>query len=536
MTSTLATVHPEYEEQRCAWKRIRDSYKGQEHVKNLGVEYLPPTTGMARLLADGKYQWNKDGLLKYCNYRMRALFSGDMAEMVRTAIGILWNKDATIEVPKKLKYVIDEATSEGDSILQLMRDVNVEQLLTGRCGLLADMPVKVRRQAARPYFTMYKAEKILNWDVGSRGIVPYRQLNLVVLDESENERQPDLSYSWVEKYLVLSIGNLDPNDTDGDYWYGRFRGTPNIGGDGAISGATSPLFNPNMMRKAAMNLPFIPFVFINSTHINPRMEAPPHIDLADLIISLYMNSANLEQQIHEQSQETLVIPGGDDKVDYPTGVGAVLTPPIGGDAKFIGIEGKGLPEAQKHYQNKRMEIERRSGQMIDTRSLQRESGESLKTRLAAQTATLSMIAKACGWGLTRGLKHMAVMVGADPNEVKVKPNVNFLNPELFAKTLVELMQAKSMGMPLLDEDIHRLAQERGVTDKDWETVKRLLKLEPASFVTPGTVTGNPGDKAPPKVIEGESAMIAAKAKSQNPTGVTAGRGTTRNPKKKASSK
>jgi hypothetical protein len=536
MTSTLATVHPDYEEQRCAWMRIRDSYKGQEHIKKLGVDYLPPTTGMAKLTAGGAYQWSKDGLLKYCNYKMRALFPGDMAEMVRTAIGILWNKDATIEVPKKLEYIKEEATSEGDTILQLMRDINVEQLLVGRCGLLADLPTRVRRQAARPYFTMYKAEKILNWDIGSRGLVPYRQLNHVVLDESENERQADLSYSYVEKYLVLSIGNLDPNDTDGFYYYGRFRGVPDVGGNGAITGgAGSPLFTSAGMKKAAMNLPFLPFVFINSTHINPRMEAPPHIDLADLIVSLYQNSANLEQQIHEQSQETLVIPGGASDVDYAIGVGAVLTPPINGDAKFIGIDGKGLPEAQKHYQNKRIQIERRSGQMIDTRSLQRESGESLKTRLAAQTATLSMIAKACGWGMTRGLKHMAVMVGADPNEVKVKPNVNFLNPELFAKTLVELMQAKSMGLPVTNKDLILMMQDRGITSDDVATVLAELKSEPPSHVLPGLPVGNPGGGAEPTVVEGESVKLAAKTKAANPTGASA-RGTVRNSKKKASSK
>lgn len=536
MPSTLATVHPEYEEHRCAWKRVRDTYKGQEHVHKLGVEYLPPTTGMAKMLPSGSYQWDEKGLTKYAGYKCRAIFPGDMAEMVRTAIGILWNKDATIELPKKLEYIRDEATSEGDSIYQLMRDVNVEQLLVGRCGLLADLPTRVRRQAARPYFTMYKAEKILNWDIGSRGIVPYRQLNLVVLDESENERQDDLSYSWVEKYLVLSIGNLAPNDVDGSYYYGRFRGVPDVGGNGAISGgARSPLFDSTAMRKAAMNLPFIPFTFINSTHINPRVEAPPHIDLADLCVSLYQNSADLEQSLHEHAQETLIVEGGEPDRDYAVGVGATIVPSAGNKAYFIGLNGKGLPEAQKHYQNKRIQMERRSGQMIDTRSLQRESGESLKTRLAAQTATLSMIAKACGWGLQRGLRHMAVMVGADPSEVKVKPNVNFLNPELFAKTLVELMQAKNMGMPLLDEDIHRLAQERGVTDKDWETVKRLLKLEPAPYVTPGQITGNPGDKPQPKVVEAESAKIAAKTKAANPTG-TSSRGTVRNSKKKASSK
>lgn len=533
MASTLATAHSEYDEQRCAWKRVRDTYKGQEHIHKLGVDYLPPTTGMAKPIAEG-YQWDPKGLLKYRAYKQRALFPGDMSEMVRTAIGILWNKDATIEVPKKLEYIKNEATSEGDSIYQLMRDVNVEQLLVGRCGLLADMPVRVRRAAPRPYFTLYKTEQILNWDIGARGIVPYRQLNLVVLDESENERLPDLSASFVEKYLVLSIGNLDPNDTDGVFYWGRFRGVPLIGSDGQ-PGASAPLFDTSGLQRAKSDLPFIPFTFINATHINPRVEAPPHIDLANLCISLYQNSADLEQTIHNHSQETLVVIGGQEGTDYAVGVGAALTPGIGGDAKFIGLEGKGLPEAQKHYQNKRTEIERRSGQMIDTRSLQRESGESLKTRLAAQTATLSMIAKAAGWGLQRGLKQMAVMVGADPDEVRVKPNVNFLNPELFAKTLVELMQAKSMGLPLTNKDLILMMQDRGITSDDVESVLAELKSEPPAHVLPGLPVGNPAGGAEPKVIEPPSAVLAAKAKAANPTGASA-RGTVRNNSKKKTSK
>lgn len=517
-------VHPSYDKYREIWRRIRDAHEGQAKVKQMMDMYLPPTTGMGSISAATGPQMTPKGWAEYQLYMRRALFPGDVAQMVRTAIGILWNKDATVEVPKRMEYIKNQATSEGDTLMQLMREVNVEQCLPGRCGLLADLPAPVNgllhRGKAEPYITLYKAEQILNWDVGARGIVPHRMLNFLLLDESENERQQDLSIRWQQKYLVLSIGSLVPNDISGNYNMGRFRD------DNLIS---APLSEAVVYGK---KLPFIPFTFINATNISHKVEGPPHIDLVDLCFSLYQNSADYEQMLHESAGETLVVKGGDAEKEYRVGAHSTICPPIDGDAKFIGLNGHGMPEMAKAYQNKKIEIERKSGQMIDTRSLQRESGESLKTRLAAQTATLASIAQACGWGMTRCLQQIAVMIGADPNEVKVKPNTNFLNPELFAKTLVELMQAKNMGLPLTDDDLIVMMQDRGLTDKDIDTVKAMLKKEPVAHVTSGQPVGNPGGKAEPKVVEGESAKIAAKAKASNPAGVSA-RGKTRNPKSKS---
>lgn len=521
---TLTHVHPQYEKYRYIWERIRHAHDGQDCIKYNSVKYLPPTTGMARPSPAGP-QMTPQGWAEYMAYMTRAQFPGDTAQMVRTAIGILWNKDATVEVPKKMEYIKNQATSDGTTLLQLMREVNTEQLLPGRCGLLADLPAPVNgmNRLGRPYpfITMYKAEQILNWDIGSLGLVPHRQLNLVVLDESENERQKDLSVTWQEKYLVLSLGTLDPEDVSGNYYWGRFRDANFVNGN---------------LRQAAIYgkpLPFIPFTFINATNISHKVEAPPYIDLVDLCISLYRNSADLEQMIHEHAQETLVVEGGDQETQYRVGSHATITPGSGNKAYFIGLNGHGLPEAQKFYINKKIEIERKAGQMIDTRSLQRESGESLKTRLAAQTATLASIAQACGWGMENCLRQIAYMLGLDPMEVKVKPNTNFLNPELFAKTLVELMQFKNMGGPITDEDIVRMCQERGVTDKDFDTVMAILKKENPPVVTSGQPINNPSGNEP-KVVEGESTVLAAKAKAANPnpTGVSP-RGKTRNPNSKS---
>lgn len=517
----FAHVHPQYDRYRYIWERIRDAYEGQDRVKYETVKYLPPTTGMAKPSPYGP-QMTPEGWYEYQGYISRAQFPGDTAQMVRTALGILWNKDATIEVPKRMEYIKEQATSEGDSLTQLMVDVNIEQLLPGRCGLLADLPAPVNgvllKGKPEPFITMYKCEQILNWDLGARGLAPFRQLNLVVLDESENERAEDMSIRWQNKYLVLSLGSLAPNDTAGTYHVGRFRDENFV---------NQALRQPLIYNKP---LPFIPFTFINATNIKPKVDAPPHIDLVDLCFSLYQNSADYEQMLHEHAQETLVVEGGDEDKAYRVGTHATIcTPGNGNKAYFIGLNGKGLPEMAKAYANKQILIERKSGQMVDTRSLQRESGESLKTRLAAQTATLSQIAKASGWGFTRCLQQIAVMTGCDPREVKVKPNTNFLNPELFAKTLVELMQAKNMGYPITDEDLYRLGQERGVNEKDFAAAMALLKGEPKALVTSGQPVGNPSGKSEPVVVEGESAKIAAKAKATNPTG-SSPRGKTRNPR------
>lgn len=510
------------------WETIRDAYRGEDWVKScintcyIGNEsikrvYLPATGKNGSIVG-----MNDKERKYYHDYVLRAEFPGKVSEMVRTAIGILWNKDATIELSPRTEYLRDNATAAGESLSDLMMRINAEQFLTSRGGILVDLPSGDRLGVPQPYLCFYKAENILNWDAGARTASTYYKLNLVVLDESENERQPDFVWRWQQKYRVLTLGPTDSNEQYGIYKWGQFR---------------TQDFDETQMHPVTyfgQPLDYIPFYFINATHNLPCVEAPVKIDLANKCFATYRNSADYEQALHEQTQETFVLEGGDPGKEYALGAHAAVFPTIGAKAYFIGLDGKGLPEMRAALTNKTIEMDQMAGQMIDTRSLQRESGEALKTRLAGQTATLSSIAKVCGKGLQRCIRDLAAALGDDPKDVVIKPNTDFLNPELFAKTLVELMQAKNMGYPIPDEDLVRMAQERGIIKDDFDTVMAKIKAEPPAVMATGTMTSNPTGKTPKQLTPPApvGGTTGGSSQNANPAGISA-RGKTRNPNSKS---
>lgn len=518
----INATHPEYDAMACEWEDIRNAYCGERHVKCLYDKYLPPTSGMLKKWLPGTNNclglMKDDKKSKYLCYVNRAEFPEAMASMVDTAQGLLWNKDATIELPKRLQYLEKYATTAGESLQEFMIRITCEQLQVQRCGVMWDLPKLKRRGLPRPYLCLYTAESIINWDAGRKGDDAYSVLNMVVLNESGNKRVVNdadpFTFECEHKYRCMFLGNPASNESAGVYSYGVFD--ENSYSPGLLEVPTI-LGNP---------LPFIPFYFINGRSCLPCVEKPRASALAKKCFSTYRTSADYEQQLHEQSQETLVLEGGDSTKTYAIGSGAVLTPGQGMKAYFIGLDGKGLPEQRAAYQNKLVELMQMSGQLVDVRSLQRESGEALATRVAGQTATLASIARTLGSGMTRCLRDMAMVLGEDPDKVKIKPNTNFISPELFAKTLVELITAKNAGYPITDEDLHRLAQERGISTKDFNTMMKILKKEPKSVVVSGTLVSNPTDNAP-KVVEGASKT----AGQPNPTGLSP-RGKTRTTSKK----
>jgi hypothetical protein len=125
-----------------------------------------------------------------------------------------------------------------------------------------------------------------------------------------------------------------------------------------------------------------------------------------------------------------------------------------------------------------------AGQLLDTVSRDKESAEALNTRINAKTASLRQVAKASAAGLESILKIAARWYGADPDQVVVKPNLDFADIVLTAKTLVELMTAKSMGAPISLETIHTIMQDRKLTELSFED--EMDKIESEAPLTSGT--------------------------------------------------
>lgn len=475
--------HPLYTEFADDWTQMRDTYRGERIVKEAGFRYLPATSGM---VADGITTANAPGLIAYNAYKKRAHFPDIVREAVEAAIGVMHQKPPVIELPAALEPLRERATLANESLEVLLRRINTEQLVTGRLGLLVDFPVNTRMLAQDanstsdvvskgvaprevPYIAVYTSETIINWDAGFRDGLGVDSLNFVSLDESEYERQEDFSWLQVKKYRVLILGQPDVNEPEGGadtYSVGVFR-------DQALTFDATKLITP-MYR--GQTIDFIPFTIINSKDVVPEPDDAPLLGLASLVLSIYRQDADYKQTLFMQGQDTLVTIGAnDDGEQLRAGAGARISVPQGGDAKYIGVSSTGLAEQRQSLENDRARAANKGGQLLDSVSKERESGQALTIRVAARTASLKQIALAGAFGLQQALQDAARWVGADPEQVIVTPNLDFVSETFDADQLLKLVSAKNAGAPISLETIHAIMREKDFTEFDFE--EELDKIE-----------------------------------------------------------
>lgn len=462
-SNDLSGKHPQWTKHSKRWALMKVSYEGEDCVKEAGIEYLPPTSGM---ITDGMRD-GQDGHKRYNAYLQRAVYPDLVSDAVEAMIGVMHRKPPVIEVPDAMKPMLESLSNEGETAELFLRRINTEQLITGRLGLLLDLPEGATFDQPRLYVAMYGAHAVANWDKGRRDMEGIFLTQLVVLDETEDVRDEKFQWDEVEKYRVLSVHqSVDPNDPEAEgpetYHVGVFAEDGN-----GLTFVKSDMIAPKVR---GQTLDQIPFVFINSKDTLPDVDKPPLLGLANICMTIYRGEADYRHALFMQGQDTLVRVGfiDDDEEEARTGAGSVIDVPIGGDAKYIGVSSQGLPEMRQALENDRKGAASKAGQLLDTTSRAKESGDALKVRIAAQTATLVHIALAGAAGLERTLRMAAEWMGLNPDEVSVTPNLDFADDELVGKEIVDWLTAKSLGGPVSTKTIHNLMRKHEITDMTLE--------------------------------------------------------------------
>ena len=466
----LDSVNPAYAAMLPEWQQLRDFVKGERVVKAKGETYLPATSGM-----------NLDGMgvggvgrKAYDAYVLRAVFPEYLSDALQIFMGMLHNKHAVIELPPELEPLRNKCTELGEPMELFLQRINLEQLTTGRVGVLLDFPKNPDPVAPMPFLALYIAEAVRNWDTGD-ATVENAKLRLVVLDESGLTLTSDFTWTTTSKYRVLQLGK-----DDGLYYQGEF-----------ISQGGVPVYNETAMQAPnfrGKTLNEFPFTFINTNDFNPDVDEPPLIGLARLCGAIYRGEADYRQNLFMQGQDTLVVVGerrATPLANNPlgaeeplrTGAGARIDLDIEGDAKYIGVSGDGLSEQRSAIENDRKRAESRSGQLIDAAKGDKESGTALRTRVGAQTATLNQIAKTGALALETLLKTAARWMGADESKVKVSPNLEFADYQMSGQDLVNMMTAKREGAPISMQSIHEMMVQGNLTRMDFPTEFKLSQAE-----------------------------------------------------------
>ena len=472
--------HPEYTLEKPKWDKMWDTYKGSDHIKSKGAIYLAPTQSM---ILDGCMRdANSPGALAYNAYLQRAVYPDYVKDGVESYLGLMHQKDAVIQLPPAMEYLRENATVDGEPLQALLRRMNEEQLVTGRVGLLADLPAQPSVTTPGPYIALYGARSIINWDT-SADLDQQRNLTLVVLDESKLIRQNVFEWVPQQRYRVLMLGipqqsddGINPTQSTGVYQQGLFKD------NGEFEYDESQMSVPSYMGRS---LNIIPFAIANTKDILCDIDNPPLMRLAEASLVIYRGEADYRQGLFQQSQDTLVIKGdittNDDQDRVRTGAGAFIRLGTEGDAKYIGVNSQGLSEQRLSIAADRKAAESRSGALASPTSSQVESGQALEIRLAAQTATLQQVANTGAFALQKVLRSIAQWMNLDPNTVTVTANTDFADLGMLGQDANFWMTAKAQGAPISLESIHARYVQRGLTTLDFETEMSQIKAEQQKY-------------------------------------------------------
>ena len=459
--SNISDPHPDYIARRPDWVLCFDCNEGQRHIKSKTTTYLPATSGMRALGLNS----GDEGLALYEAYLIRAFFPDLMKETVRALTGILDREPANIELPDALEDMRELATPKGESLNDLLVQIHINQLLYGRLGLLLD----VDPNRDLPMIVQYPAPQLLNWDDltetqdekqqdEQQRSQAVRRLLMAVIDESRYERDTGNRFTWnfVPRYRALTLGEGDT----GVY-------TTQVERDGAMQAAIVPSIRGRTLDQ-------IPFTFINTTDLATQPGEVPLVNLANLSLAIYRGEADHRSALFMAGQDTLVIlgydlsaggeenPGSDSKPII--GSGAYLNlPDEKADAKFIGPDSAALPEQRTSLEDDYQRAGEEGIKLLSS-GASAEAAETLRIRVAGRTATLQTIAMTAATGLETALRQAAIWVGANPDDVKVEPNLDFITEDQDPKDLLAFAQAKKSGTPLSWKSVHNWLRQKDFTE------------------------------------------------------------------------
>lgn len=492
----LSSKHPTYNKFVVDWETMRDGYAGERTIKGRRTVYLSATSGMREL---GFPADKTEGWEQYQAYITRARYPDTLRDAVDALMGVMHNKPPTIELPKEMEFLRESVTTRNESLELLLQRINEQQLVSGRLGLLGDIPDRaVGKGKGQPYIALYEALSPGNWDEGRSDGIEIQNLNMVILDETAPERKTDFEWQSEQKFRVLLLTKDETDEaamqvtTGGSGAEESIKNLPAGAGvyrmgvyreDAATSFDPSLLTTPLLMGIPANE---IPFVFINTKDIAPEPTEPPLIGLANLSLAIYRGEADYRQSLFMQGQDTLVVIGASPDEKYRVGAhGAIELANVESDAKYIGVDSSGLTEQRESLENDYTRAAEKGGKLMDTMGSgsSQQSGEALRIRVASKTSSVKQMVITGAFGLQSILRIIARWMGGDTRgealakQVIITPNTDFTDDEMSGKEVAEFMGAKMVGAPIALETIHRRMEDRGVTDITFDEELALIKAE-----------------------------------------------------------
>jgi len=435
----INTEHSEFSKAKPQWQRCRDLAAGSDAVK--AGPYLSKPEGMT-----GE---------AYRQYKERAQYFNATGRTVEALAGAVLYRAPRVEGIEGIEDHLKDLTM-GDESLETVAGWLVSELLTvGRAGIYLDMSTE-ESALNRPYWVQCPAESIVNWRTGRVGADP-SALVLVVLRAHETVAGTDpYHFKCQPMYRELAL-------IDGVYrvrtW--RVSDSANVRSVEEVPFEAGDWVTPT---RSGDPLPFIPFTFVGPRGVTPAIEKPPLLDLADLNVGHYRNSADLEHGLFMTALPTPVVIGakGEDALKIGSTVAWDLE--MGGDAKMLEFSGAGIGAIDTEMKAKERRMAILGARMLESQQFapERDTAFAVRMRHSGDSATLKTIADAASNALTRLLRWHKFWGGGKSAKmdlaVMVKLHDEFLSPRLSADEVRAGIEAVQAGLMAKETFFHNMKQ------------------------------------------------------------------------------
>lgn len=430
--------HRIYTTWREDYDRIRDALAGQRAMRKNASLYLRQPAGLSSV------EWT--------NYVNGAHFYPVAYNTLQAMMGLAFRKDPTFTVPTRLEPMLKEASFDGEPIKAVCEALTREVLSLGRVCAVLDFPVDGTTSLSTPYIATYEAETILDWKQGLVGGV--RRLTHLRLCEQDD----DLEDTGVELHVVYT---LEPALTVRRYHVTTTRdgktSEVQVGEDLIPSINGTPLF-------------YVPAVIMGALDIEPDVEKPPLLDLVDVNVAHFANSADLEHALHMSAMPTPVITGNlsEDQKPSAIGPGALWVLPENAKAFFLAAPSDAHASLRTALEDKENRMAALGARMIHSGARRNEAADTARMRYSNETAILLSSLYQVEAAIRTLLSWARDWVQAD-GDVLVSFNTDLVSDAVDAATITALMKATQAGLMSRASFIDAL--------REGEIVKRTVEEE-----------------------------------------------------------
>jgi len=421
----VESTHPQYDAASGSWRRMRDVVAGQDAVHAARTDYLP------RL----RDQSDQD----YDAYRLRATWFGATSRTIDALHGLMLRKPAMIDAPAAMDAMFEDVTLTGRTAQGFISDVSRETLEVGRVGVLVDFPRvqgaaltvgAAQAMGARPFVTLYRAESMLNWR--SERINNRMTLVLVTLAETYLAEDDGYAATYKDQLRVLRL-------IDGRYVQEIWRRI-GVGGSWGLVESVVPQI-------AGRPMAFIPMVIVGADAVGADVQPPPMLDMADLNLSHYRSTADLEHGAHYTGLPMLYVFGvhlDEGQKLYLGSQAALTSPDPAAKAGFVEFSGQGLGALESLIQRKEAQMAALGASMLTPQRRAVEAAETHEMRTSHETSMLADIAATVSQAMTTALEWLRDWAGIS-GDVLVRLNTDFVVTRMSAQELTALLSMWQSG-------------------------------------------------------------------------------------------